>query len=248
MLNRVDIVGNPNVGVFILATDDVAIVPYSLLDEKAEIIKETLDVDVVKASISGSSLIGSLAVANSNGIVVSPHVLDREIEQFKKLGLNVDTLPGQYTAVGNIIAANDKGAIASPFLEPDAIQVIEETLDVDVKSSSIVGSDIIGSLVTVTNKGFLMSRLEKLGYRVFRGEHQAGTLSFLPGTDCEEAAAFYARRGIALRAGLHCAPLAHESAGTLMTGTVRVSFGQDTNPAQIRALLQAVSKLPAPES
>ena len=147
MLKRVDIVGNPNVGVFILATDDVAIVPYSLLDEKAEIIKETLDVDVVKASISGSSLI----------IVVSPHVLDREIEQFKKLGLNVDTLPGQYTAVGNIIAANDKGAIASPFLEPDAIQVIEETLDVDVKSSSIVGSDIIGSLVTVTNKGFLMS-------------------------------------------------------------------------------------------
>ena len=112
---------------------------------------------VVKSSISGSSLIGSLAVANSNGIVVSPHVLDREIEQFKKLGLNVDTLPGQYTAVGNIIAANDKGAIASPFLEPDAIQVIEETLDVDVKSSSIVGSDIIGSLVTVTNKGFLMS-------------------------------------------------------------------------------------------
>ena len=85
MLKRVDIVGNPNVGVFILATDDLAIVPYTLLDEKAEIIKETLDVDVVKSSISGSSLIGSLAVANSNGIVVSPHVLIEKLNSLKSL-------------------------------------------------------------------------------------------------------------------------------------------------------------------
>ena len=157
MLKRVDIVGNPNVGVFITATDNLAIVPYNLLDERVEIIKETLDVEVIKSSISGSSLIGSLSVANSNGIVVSPHVLDREVKQFKDMGLNVATIPGQYTAVGNIVAANDKGAIASPFLEDEAIQVLEETLDVDVKASHIVGSDIIGSLIKVTNRGFLMS-------------------------------------------------------------------------------------------
>jgi translation initiation factor 6 len=158
MLKRVDIVGNPNVGVFVIATDNVAIVPYNLIDEKAEIIKETLEVEVVKSSIAGSSLIGSLAVANSNGIVVSPHVLDREVKQFEDMGLKVATLPGKYTAVGNIVSANDKGAITSPFLSSEAIEVIEETLDVDVKSSHIVGSDIIGSLIKVTNKGFLMSK------------------------------------------------------------------------------------------
>ena len=158
MLKRVDIVGNPNVGVFILATDVIAIVPYNLGDEKVEIIKETLEVEIIKSSISGSSLIGSLAVANSNGIVVSPHVLDREVKQFEDIGLNVATIPGQYTAVGNIVAANDKGAIASPFLSPEAIEVIEETLDVDVSTSHIVGSDIIGSLIKVTNKGFLISK------------------------------------------------------------------------------------------
>ena len=157
MLKRVDIVGNPNVGVFVLATDDLAIVPYNLLDEKADIIKEALDVEVVKSSISGSSLIGSLAVANSNGIVVSPHVLDREVEQFEELGLKVGAIPGPYTAVGNIIAANDTGAIVSPFLSEEAIQVVEETLNVNVEATSMVGSDIIGSLITVTNKGFLIS-------------------------------------------------------------------------------------------
>ena len=157
MLRRVDIVGNPNVGVFTLATDDLAIVPYNLLDEKAEIIKETLDVDVVKSSISGSSLIGSLAVVNSNGMVVSPHVLDREVKQFEELGSNVATVPGKYTALGNIIAANDKGAIVSPFLSDEAVHIIEETLDVNVEATSMVGSDIIGSLIQVTNKGFLIS-------------------------------------------------------------------------------------------
>ena len=86
--------------------------------------------------------------------------------------------------------------------------------------------------------------LEKLGMQVFYGAHQAGTVSFRPGMDCEAAAQILSRRGIAVRAGLHCAPLAHESAGTLETGTVRVSFGHDASPRQLRLLAEAASKLP----
>ena len=87
--------------------------------------------------------------------------------------------------------------------------------------------------------------LRRLGMCVFSGEHQAATVSFLPGMDCEDAAGLLAKRGIAVRAGLHCAPLAHESAGTLGSGTVRVSFGHDAADHQTKALLRAVSKLPA---
>ena len=85
--------------------------------------------------------------------------------------------------------------------------------------------------------------LHHLGLWVFTGEHQAGTLSFLPGMDCEEAAQMLARRGIAVRAGLHCAPLAHESAGTLATGTVRVSFGHNASDAQTAQFLRAAAAL-----
>ena len=84
--------------------------------------------------------------------------------------------------------------------------------------------------------------LKKLGYRVFHGPHQSGTVSFLPGEDCEEFAGKLGRAGIAVRAGLHCAPLAHESAGTLETGTVRVSFGHDAAFWQTEHFLRAVSK------
>ena len=45
------------------------------------------------------------------------------------------------------------------------------------------------------------------------------------GIDCETVAAKLAERDVAVRAGLHCAPLAHRSAGTERSGTVRVSCG-----------------------
>ena len=85
--------------------------------------------------------------------------------------------------------------------------------------------------------------LKKMGFSVFEGPHQGGTLSFLPGMDCQQAADFFARKGIALRAGLHCAPLAHESAGTKETGTLRVSFGHDAHQAQTAAFLKIAAGL-----
>ena len=85
--------------------------------------------------------------------------------------------------------------------------------------------------------------LEELGLRVFSGNHQAATVSFLPQMDCEEAAQKLSKKGIAVRAGLHCAPLAHESAGTLNTGTVRVSFGHDATRHQVENFCHEVSIL-----
>lgn len=85
--------------------------------------------------------------------------------------------------------------------------------------------------------------LEKLGMNVFSGEYQSGTVSFVAETDCEEIAQRLAERGVAVRAGLHCAPLAHESAGTLKTGTVRVSFGHDATPGQTNCFLQALADI-----
>lgn len=63
------------------------------------------------------------------------------------------------------------------------------------------------------------------GIHCFHGASQTGVLSLtVDGLDCETAAQKLAERGVAVRAGLHCAPLAHESAGTLETGTLRLSF------------------------
>ena len=87
------------------------------------------------------------------------------------------------------------------------------------------------------------SFLENRGLQVFRGEHQCGTVSFVPPLDCEEFAARLWEKGIAVRAGLHCAPLAHESAGTLETGTVRISFGYNTNDRETDRFFRAIGSV-----
>ncbi len=87
------------------------------------------------------------------------------------------------------------------------------------------------------------------GVRVFADPDcacQAGVLSFqIQGMDCEETGAALARRGIAVRAGLHCAPLAHQTAGTLEAGTVRASFSAFNTPREALALAGAVEALAA---
>ena len=48
---------------------------------------------------------------------------------------------------------------------------------------------------------------------------------------------------IAVRSGLHCAPLAHETLGTIRSGTVRFSFSYYTTRAEIDAAILAVQKI-----
>ncbi len=73
---------------------------------------------------------------------------------------------------------------------------------------------------------------------------QTGVLSFrLRGMDVETAAVQLSRQGIALRAGLHCAPLAHRSAGTLQTGTLRLSFSAFNTEGEVEQAVAAVRGL-----
>ena len=73
------------------------------------------------------------------------------------------------------------------------------------------------------------------GLEVFSGESQAGVLSVRSRMDCEILAGKLADADIAVRAGLHCAPLAHGSAGTLESGTVRLSVCRFTTGEEVDA-------------
>jgi selenocysteine lyase/cysteine desulfurase len=108
-------------------------------------------------------------------------------------------------------------------LEAGIRQVLEE------------GPDAIGRREAAL-AAYTARELGKLGYEVFAGPHQMGTVSFRGREDCQTLCDRL--EGVALRAGLHCAPLAHRSAGTLDTGTVRVSFGWNSGPEDAEVLLE----------
>lgn len=158
MLKRINLTGNPNLGVYVSVNDDIAIAPFNLPEVMESNLEEALNVKVIRTSIAGSNLVGALTVGNSNGFIVSPYANNREIKVLEDEGLNVAKMPGKYTAVGNIMAVNDHGAIVSPDIEEEAIDVLEDTLKVPVKLSPIAGFNIIGSLAVVTNKGALVHR------------------------------------------------------------------------------------------
>lgn len=85
------------------------------------------------------------------------------------------------------------------------------------------------------------------GIRVFstpRTDCQSGVLSIqFSGRDCEEAGQALGERGICVRAGLHCAPLAHKTAGTFDEGTVRISFSAFNTLQEVNLLIFEAKRL-----
>lgn len=83
----------------------------------------------------------------------------------------------------------------------------------------------------------LAARLNILpGLRVYYSDKndQSGVLSVVPEKmSCDALSERLGAAGIAVRSGLHCAPLAHDTAGTLQTGTVRLSISPFNTPREI---------------
>ncbi|WP_409968774.1 aminotransferase class V-fold PLP-dependent enzyme [Bengtsoniella intestinalis] len=73
---------------------------------------------------------------------------------------------------------------------------------------------------------------------------QTGVVSFVVAQiDCETVAQTLAQREIAVRSGLHCAPMAHKTAGTLETGTIRASLSQFNTEREVVAFVDVVGEI-----
>ena len=95
----------------------------------------------------------------------------------------------------------------------------------------------------------MVRRLERIpGVQVFAAPEdsglQSGVLSLrLRARECEQVAEELGRLGFAVRAGMHCAPAAHRTAGTLDTGTVRLSVSAFTTEQEVLAACRALARM-----
>src|SRR5688500_634799 len=99
---------------------------------------------------------GPMTVMNNNGILLPSTVSDEEIQILKQTGLNVERLKSKFTAIGNLISANDKGAIVSNLFSEEVDQDIKDTLGVPIQRMSIGGFVQVGSMVVATNAGAIV--------------------------------------------------------------------------------------------
>jgi translation initiation factor 6 len=150
------IVGSASIGVYSLANDRFVVIPTMVPLEKAEQTAEWLKVKLVHTSIAGSVLAGALACANSNGILLPNSVRDEELSAVKEVFEgNVAVMEAKKTAYGNLVLANDRGAVVDPRFKDSEIMQIADTLGVEAIPGEIAGLPYVGSLAVATNKGVL---------------------------------------------------------------------------------------------
>jgi translation initiation factor 6 len=161
-LEYFDYRGNPNIGVYIVANNRIALAPLETGSREIETIEEVLDVEVYKVSVSGTGLLGVLLALNDNGIIIPRTASDSEIKRIKSIAkkndMNFGILPSRNNAVGNMVLVNNKAALIYPELEDDSVKIVQDVLGVEVQRKSIIGIPTVGSLGVITDRGGIVHR------------------------------------------------------------------------------------------
>jgi len=151
-----DVFGSPNIGVYCFCTENVVIVPPGLTNRKMGQFEQALGVSVCKTTIGGSTLVGALVTGNSNGLLVPHTVRDYEYEKLREFS-KIAIVNSRWTALGNVVLANDLGAVVHPDAPNEVVKAVNEELKVKSAQSNIATLPFVGSLGIATNRGALLS-------------------------------------------------------------------------------------------
>jgi len=159
---KTTILGNSSLGIFALSTENFSIVPQGTKENRIELIQNTLGTKIVQTTIASSVLVGTLAVGNSKSLLLPQNVTHKEKQQIiEVLGDEIEIIEvkNKYTALGNLIVMNDKGAIISEMFEKNTRDQIQDSLGIETIVGSMLGSPLVGSIVMSTNNGALVHPL-----------------------------------------------------------------------------------------
>jgi translation initiation factor 6 len=151
-----DVFGSPNIGVYCFANENVAIVPPGLTQRKIGQFAETLGVRVCNTTIGGSTLVGALVAGNSNAVLVPHTVRDYELNRIKEFS-RVVVVDSKWTALGNLVLANDNGAVVHPKATEEIVRAVSDKLGVRSVFGTLGSLPFVGALGVATNKGAMVS-------------------------------------------------------------------------------------------
>ena len=151
---KYDVYRGPNLGVYVSVNDDILLLPMGFAESKAEKLAKYLDVEFYYTSVANTRLIGALSIMNNKGMLLPKTAYENEYEFLKKeTNLEVGVLDSKFTALGNVICANDKGAVVSPWLSDNDCQTIRDVLGVEIIQKKIAGFNQTGSVMVANNSG-----------------------------------------------------------------------------------------------
>lgn len=154
MLRLGDISGNPYIGVYCAASENLAILADTVEPRTVKDISRVLDVQVIKTVIAGSTIVGSLVAMNSHGVVVTNFAERNELARFPR-ELRVGIMQENVNAAGNNILTNDNAALVNPNASNHTVKMLGDVLGVQVERGRVAGIETVGSACICTNKGVI---------------------------------------------------------------------------------------------
>jgi len=151
-----DVFGSPNIGVYCFANESIAIVPPGLTQRKISQFAETLGVHVCNTTISGSTLVGALVTGNSNAVLVPHTIRDYELNRIQEIS-RVVIVDSNWTALGNVVLANDSGALIHPAASEEVVRAVSDELKLQPTRGTLGSLPFVGALGIATNKGAMLS-------------------------------------------------------------------------------------------
>ena len=151
---KYDVYRGPNIGIYSRVNDEKIFLPRGFAKSKASHLEEYLKAEAHYTSVANTRLIGALMILNNHGIVLPRTISETEFEFYKKYsGLNVTVLDTKFTALGNMISANDKGGVVSPVIPKNEAKQIADALDIEIIQKRIAGYNQVGAMMVATSSG-----------------------------------------------------------------------------------------------
>ncbi|HPM85645.1 MAG: translation initiation factor IF-6 [Candidatus ainarchaeum sp.] len=153
-IERMRIMGSIYTGLFAITNDNLCFLPPSISEKEENMISEILQVKTVKTNIYSSPLLAVFAKMNNKYAYIPSFASQKEIETIEK-EIKVKILKTQQ-AIGNLIELNDNTAIVSKILDEKIVEELKNT-GLEILITNIGKSEVTGSSIVTTNKGFLVN-------------------------------------------------------------------------------------------
>jgi len=159
-IGKMSFFGNPNIGVYAYANDELLLLPPGLgrddIEELLGILKTKI---VIETKLAGTILIGVLVSGNNKAILLPHIVFDDDVEYLRKhirengLNLEIAVLESRYTALGNLVLCNSRKCLVSQLFDGREAKIMEDFLSVEVLRGRLVNTDLVGSVAVITDYG-----------------------------------------------------------------------------------------------
>ena len=167
MTVRLYFAGNKEIGAFSKLTNAYCLVGLGGSPNFYDVIEGELaeTIPVVHTNIAGCKIVGRLTAGNSHGLLVPSTTTDQELEDLKNSlpdSVAVERVEDKLSALGNVIACNDYAALVHPDLHKATVEILEDTLQVEVFRQTVAGSGLVGTRCCFNSSGGLVHRKTKV--------------------------------------------------------------------------------------